>query len=99
MSHNTRLSMLSHPAIEHLAHFFVSLVANIFLRGCKKKIVVVVVFFTVSENCDYLVRVLFKTEPNASPVVDFFCWQQVFLLKKNLFFLFSQIIILDPNLE
>ena len=44
MSHNTRLSMLSHPAIEHLAHFFVSLVANIFLRGCKKKVVAVVVF-------------------------------------------------------
>ena len=74
MSHNTRLSMLSHPAVEHLAHFFVSLVANIFLRGCKKKIVVVVVlFFKVSENCDYLVRVLFKTAPNASPVIDFFC--------------------------
>ena len=37
MSCNTALTVLSHPTNEHLAHFFVSLVARTFLRGWKKK--------------------------------------------------------------
>ena len=44
---------------------------------------------------------LIKTAPSSCPVIDifFFCSPQVFLLKKNLSFHFSQVIILDPNLE
>ena len=56
MSHNTVLSKLSHPAIEHLAHFFVSLVAKIFLQQCKKKC-----FFTASEKFrSNIIRAIFQ---------------------------------------
>ena len=46
MSRNTALTMLSHPVNEHLAHFFVSLVARTFLQGCTRK----KCFFTASKK-------------------------------------------------
>ena len=68
MSRNPRLSMLSQPSIEHLAHFLFLLLLKYFSGDARKNIVI---FY--SERQLGLVRVfLITTAPSSSPVVDIF---------------------------
>ena len=86
MSRNTRLSMLSHPAIKHFAHFLFPLLLKYFSGDARKNA------FLQQARIRGLLRVfLIKTALSASPVVYFiviFLLIAVFLFKKNLSFLF-----------
>ena len=86
MSLNTRLSMLSHPAIKHFAHFLFPSPLKYFSRDARKSASL------QQARIRGLLRVfLIKTALSASPAVYFiiiFLLIAVFLFKKNLSFLF-----------
>ena len=88
MSRNTRLSMLSHPAIKHFAHFLFPSPLKYFSGDARKNA------FLQQARIRGLLRVfLIKTALSASPAVYFiiiFLLIAVCLLKKNLSFLFFQ---------
>ena len=81
MSRNNRLSMLSHPAIKHFAHFLFPSPLKYFSRDARKSASL------QQARIRGLLRVfLIKTALSASPAVYFilfFCWSQCFFLRKT----------------